>query len=64
LPAFGLSVGLVQAQTFSAARGSLEGRFRKAKTSMVTSALPNLALKTAQIKWKRTMKKNRPIYVG
>ncbi|GEM_PF-4544577 len=55
LPPFGLSVGPVQAQTSSAARGSLEGRFGKAKPSMVTSALPNLALNPVHIKWKTTV---------
>ena len=34
------------------ARGSLEGRFGKAKPSMVTSALSNLAHKPTHIKWK------------
>jgi len=37
------------------ARGSLEGRFGKAKPSMVASTLLSLALKSAHIKWKRTI---------
>jgi len=58
LAPLGLSVCPVQAQTSSAPRGSLEGRFRKAKPSMVAPALPNSALEPADIKWKRTLKIN------
>ncbi len=55
LAPFGLSVCPVQAQTSSAARGSIEGRFAMTKPSSVTSALQNLALKSAYIKWKRNI---------
>jgi len=43
------------AQTASAARGLLEGRFVKAKPSLVASALLNLAHKPAHIKWKKSI---------
>jgi len=56
LPPFGLSVCPVQAQAASADRGSLGGRFGKAKTSMVSSALTNSALEAAHIKSRRTNK--------
>jgi len=55
LPPFSLSVCPVQAQISLAARVSLEGRFLKAKPSMVISGLPDLALKPGHIKWKRTI---------
>jgi len=58
LAPLGLSVCPVQAQTSSAPRGSLEGRFRKAKPSMVASALPNSAFEPTHIKWKRSIKIN------
>ncbi len=56
LAPLGHSLCAVQAQTSSAPRGSLEGRFGKAKPSMVTSALPNSALNPVHIKWKTTIK--------
>jgi len=43
------------AQISLAARVSLEGRFVKAKPSLVASALLNLAHKPAHIKWKKSI---------
>jgi len=58
LAPLGLSVCPVQAQTSSAPRGSLEGRFGKAKPSIVASAIANSAFEPNHIKWKRSIKIN------
>jgi hypothetical protein len=50
LAPLGLSVCPAQAQTSSAPRGSLEGLIGKAKPSLITSALSNLALEPTHIK--------------
>jgi len=49
LAPFGLSACPIQAEISSAARGSLEGRFGKAKPSMVTSA-PEFSPQTSPYK--------------